>query len=143
MRLLLSSSHRYPASSEVGSGPHPKAFPSGSGFVIHDLLAKGLAELGHEVFYLLRGGADKKLPVGVVLVSKPQRDADVLHTIAYRDEENIRERYWRGRPWVTTCHLDVRARGRKRAPTTENWIFVSQTLARSHGRNRFVLNGVD
>lgn len=143
MRLLLSSDHRYPASGEVGSGLHPKTFPSGSGFLIHDLLAKGLTELGHDVFYLLRNGTEKPLPRGVTLVSEPTRDADVLHTSAYRDQEMIQERQWRPKPWVTTCHLDQRARGKERRPTTENWIFVSRTLAQLHGRSRYVLNGID
>jgi glycosyltransferase involved in cell wall biosynthesis len=141
MRLLLSSEHRYPAFNGVGSGRHPKLFPSGSGFLIHDLLVKGLAELGHDVFYLLRNGADKPLPAGATLVSGPIADADVLHILAYHDEELVLER--QHRPWVATCHLDLAARGRGRGPTTENWIFVSRTLAQLHGRNRYVLNGID
>ena len=56
MRILLSSEHSYPAFGPVGSGLHPRTYPSGSGFWIHDLLMKGLAELGHDVFYLLPRG---------------------------------------------------------------------------------------
>jgi glycosyltransferase involved in cell wall biosynthesis len=143
MRLLISSSHRYPALSEVGSGLHPKPVPSGSGFLIHDLLVRGLAELGHEVFYLLRKGADKPLPAGVTLVSEPGVEVDVLHTISDRDYDLVEERQSRHKPWVTTCHIDPRAFGQERGPTTENWIFVSRTLAEIHGRSRYVLNGVD
>jgi glycosyltransferase involved in cell wall biosynthesis len=143
MRLLLSSNHRYPAFGGPGIGLHPKTFPSGSGFLIHDLLVKGLAELGHDVFYLLGQGTEEPLPAGVTLVSKPIPDADVLHTMAYHDEDLIRERQSRRQPWVTTCHLDLTARGRGRSPTTDNWIFVSRTLAQLHGRNRYVLNGID
>ena len=141
MRLLLSSDHRYPAFGGIGSGPNPKQFPSGSGYLIHDLLAKGLAELGHDVFYLLRKGADEPLPAGITLVSKPIADVDVLHTVAYHDDYLVQQ--FDGRPWVTTCHLDLRARGKERSPTTDNWIFVSRTLAHLHGRNRYVLNGID
>lgn len=143
MRLLISSTHRYPAFSETGSGLQPKPFPSGSGFLIHDLIVKGLAELGHEVFCLLRGGADKPPPEGVTLVSEPTLDVDVLHTISDRDQDLVRERESRRMPWVTTCHLDPKARGMERTPATENWIFVSRTLAQLHGRDRYVLNGVD
>jgi glycosyltransferase involved in cell wall biosynthesis len=143
MRVLLSSTHRYPARGDAGSGLHPKQFPSGSGFFIHDLLAQGLAELGHEVLYLLPQETDKPLPEGIVRVSEPSPDVDVLHTIAYRDQDVIRYMEGRGKPWVTTCHLDLKARGREQSPTTENWIFVSRTLARSHGRDRHVLNGVN
>jgi len=143
MRLLLSSDHRYPAFEEVGSGLHPKLYPSGSAYLVHDLLARGLAELGHDVFYLLREGADRPLPAGVTLVSEPVPDADILHTVAYHDEDLIPPHQDCRRPWVTTCHLDLEARGKQRSPTTDNWIFVSQTLARLHGRERFVLNGID
>jgi glycosyltransferase involved in cell wall biosynthesis len=143
MRVLLSSTHRYPAFGEIGIGPHPKAFPSGSSFYIHDLLAQGLAELGHEVFYLLRKGADAPAPAGVTLVSEAPSDADILHTITFRDEDLIAARQSHEQPWVATCHLDLKARGMERRPVTGNWIFVSRTLAHSHDSNRYVLNGID
>jgi len=143
MRVLLSSTHRYPAFGESGSGLHPKAFPSGSSFYIHDLLAQGLGELGHEVFYVLRNGADAPAPTGVTLVSEPVSDAHILHTITFRDEDLIAARQSRGQPWVATCHLDLKARGMERRPVTGNWIFVSRTLAQSHDSNRYVLNGID
>src|SRR5450432_3231331 len=141
MRILLSSDHVYPALVAAGSGLHPKEFPSGSGYLLHDLLAKGLAELGHDVFYLVRGGADSPSPPGVTLVSKPIADADILHIISDRDKDLVHERQANRKPWVATCHLDLRARGLKRSPTTENWIFVSRTLARLLGRDRYVWNG--
>jgi glycosyltransferase involved in cell wall biosynthesis len=143
MRILLSSEHRYPAFGEVGSGPHPRAYPSGSGFWIHDLIVKGLAELGHEVFYLLPNGASGPPPPGIQVVSQPVWDADILHTISDRDNALIATWEARGRPWVATCHMDMRTRGYAQRPTTDNWIFVSRTLARLHGRKRYVLNGVD
>lgn len=143
MRILLSSEHRYPAFGGAGSGLHPRMYPSGSGFWIHDMLMKGLVELGHEVFYLLEKGAAVPLPAGATLVSEPVWDADILHTISDRDAELIREWEARGRPWVATCHIDMRSIGLEQRPTTENWIFVSRTLARLHGRERFVLNGID
>jgi glycosyltransferase involved in cell wall biosynthesis len=37
----------------------------------------------------------------------------------------------------------MRTIGAPQRVTTENWIFVSHTLARLHGRTRFVLNGID
>ena len=67
MRILLSSEHRYPAFGAVGSGLHPRTYPSGSGFWIHDMLMKGLTELGHEVFYFLPHGAAVPLPVPEVM----------------------------------------------------------------------------
>jgi glycosyltransferase involved in cell wall biosynthesis len=143
MRVLLTSKHRYPAFEEVGTGLNPRPFPSGSGFFIHDLLAKGLAELGHEVIYVLPKGADKPLPPGVTFASEPPGDVDIIHTITFRDEGLSQEMRALGKPWVTTCHLDLRARGWERATTMANWIFVSRTLAELHGRSRYVLNGID
>jgi glycosyltransferase involved in cell wall biosynthesis len=147
MRVLLSSDHEYPSSNGYGSGLHPKAFPSGSGYILHDLLAKGLAELGHEVSYLVRRlrenfSADS-VPSGIKLVFKPDFDADVLHTISGRDAALIEEWETRTKPWVATCHMDEQTRGRERAHSTRNWIFVSQTLAQLHGRDRYVWNGID
>jgi glycosyltransferase involved in cell wall biosynthesis len=118
-------------------------FPSGSGYMIHDLLMKGLAELGHDVFYLLRKGVGKPLPEGVSFVSKATVDVDVVHTMAYHDKVLNRVRQTGRKPWVTTCHLDLTARGKKQSPTTANWIFVSRTLAELHGRSRYVHNGID
>lgn len=143
MRILLSSDHKYPALTEVGSGLHPKEFPSGSGYLVHDLLARGLAELGHDVFYLVPRGADKPSPPGVTLVSKPIADADILHIISDRDEHLVEERKASRKPWVATCHLDLRARGREQSLATENWIFVSRTLAQLLGCDRYVWNGID
>jgi glycosyltransferase involved in cell wall biosynthesis len=147
MRILLSSDHEYPSSNGHGSGLHPKAFPSGSGYILHDLLAKGLAELGHEVYYLVRRlrenfSADS-VPNGVKLVFEPDFDANVLHTISGRDAALIDQWEARGNPWVATCHMDEQTRGRERAHSTRNWIFVSQTLAQLHGCDRYVWNGID
>jgi glycosyltransferase involved in cell wall biosynthesis len=143
MRVLLTSDYKYPALTEVGSGLHPKEFPSGSGYLVHDLLARGLAELGHDVFYLLRRGADRPPPPGVTLVSKPIEDEDILHIISDRDEQLVEEREASHKPWVATCHLDLRARGLERSVATKNWIFVSRTLARLFGCDRYVWNGID
>ena len=148
MRILLSSNHPYPASGLSGSGTNPREFPSGSGFLIHDLVAKGLAEAGHEVFYLLPRGAEAPLPSGVTLLREPRFDVDVVHTITMRDYELARAVRQAGIPWVATCHLDPThdpTDGGRRIPDLieDNWIFVSRTLAHSVGRSRYVLNGID
>jgi glycosyltransferase involved in cell wall biosynthesis len=144
LRVLLSSNHHYPAANGKGSGLHPKKFPSGSGYILHDLLARGLAELGHEVFYLVRQTPNgSSVPRGIKLVCEPVAHADVLHTISGRDTDLIAEWEARGKPWVATCHLDEHTRGRDRGPVTSNWIYVSKTLAQLHGSKRYVWNGVD
>jgi glycosyltransferase involved in cell wall biosynthesis len=103
----------------------------------------GLTELGHEVFYLLPKGAEAPLPLGVTLLSTPIADVDVFHIIL-RDSELVRWIEDAGKPWVATCHLDPTVPGRTVPdPIRDNWIFVSRTLARSLGRNRYVLNGIN
>lgn len=139
MRILLSSDHQYPAANPRGSGLHPKRFPSGSGYILHDLLARGLAELGHDVYYLVRS-ASAPSPPEVKLIFEPVRDVDILHTISGRDAGLIAESQ---KPWVATCHMDERTRGRERDTITPNWIFVSRTLAHLHGSDRYVWNGID
>lgn len=145
MRILLSSDHEYPASNGHGSGLHPKAFPSGSGYILQDLLAKGLAELGHEVLYLVRSLRENRREIldGIRVIFEPVFDADVLHTISGRDAALINEWEARGKPWIATCHMDERTRGRERGHSTHNWVFVSQTLALLHGHDRYVWNGID
>jgi glycosyltransferase involved in cell wall biosynthesis len=152
MRILLTSTHSYPALSAIGSGLQPKRFPSGSGYLIHDLLARGLAELGHQVFYLVPHNADQGSAAGITLTSEPVHDANVLHSISDFHQDLAREWQSRGKAWVTTCHMNPGAyrqlrnaidAGNEPPPSTENWIFVSRTLARLHGRKRYVCNGVD
>jgi len=141
VRILLSSNHIYPASGSSGSGTNPKEFPSGSGFAIHDLVAKGLAEAGHEVFYLLPRGAETQLPSGVTLLREPRFDVDMVHTMSGRDYELTRAVRQARIPWVVTSHSDPRYGDS--GPIQDNWIFVSRTLAHSLGSNRYVLNGID
>jgi len=143
MRVLLSGDHQYPAYDREGSGLNPKPYPSRSGQHIHDLLAKGLSQLGHEVLYLLPQPAREPLPPGVTLISQPTDDVDILHNMAFHDEKVVEYMVSRNKPWVTTCHLDLRARGKERRPSTANWIFVSRSLAHTHGSERWVWNGID
>ncbi|MDX6402742.1 MAG: hypothetical protein QOH70_197 [Blastocatellia bacterium] len=131
MRILVSSNHRYPA----------RDYPASAGGIasarVTDWLVKGLAELGHDVFYHLPPTA-RKLPRGVTLVCERVADAEVLHLQDIGLEQIDSPR----RPWVKSVHVDLKARGRNYL-ARDNWIFVSRTLAESYGRNRYVLNGVD
>lgn len=112
--------------------------------MVHDLVAKGLAELGHEVYYHLPMGWVGEAPPGVKLVGKPERNVDVLHTMTFRDWDLVAEFRRERIPWVATCHLDPTVPGRTLPdPIEDNWIFVSRTLAHSLGRRRYVLNGID
>src|SRR5215213_2485709 len=130
MRILIESPHRYPAA--VGGL---------SGHCVSDLLAKGLCELGHEVYYFLGDGSALPMPLGVNLVSSPLWDVDVVHVCTIRLLGN--EATARRKPWVHTKHVDVATQGMDREQARENWIFVSQYLAEVYGSSRYVLNGID
>jgi glycosyltransferase involved in cell wall biosynthesis len=144
MRILLWSNHEHGSYSGNGVGRHPRQFPSGSGHYLHDALAKGLAELGHEVFYHLKPGANP-LPAGVERVTAPPGSVDILHNYSSITSHTGLMNYANrcGIPWVATCHLDIQARGVDRSYARGNWIFVSRTLARLYGRERYVYNGID
>lgn len=144
MRILLWSNHKYSASQRTATALNSKVGVKGGSGVVHDNLAKGLAELGHEVFYRL-AGADGPLPAGVRLVSGFVPEIDILHHynsqwLCNSDFLEYRKSYHK--PWVTTCHSDPSLWGWS-APVPGNWIFVSKTLAQSHSKNRCVLNGID
>ncbi|HEV2687747.1 MAG TPA: glycosyltransferase [Bryobacteraceae bacterium] len=141
MRILLASSHRFPAFGSTGSGMHPREYPSGSAYHLHDLLAQGLAEEGHEVSYYLEKGAAGPAPPGVTLVPAPISEFDVCHApIGPPDfAESILEFTTSHRkPCLLTCHM--KEAGRVAEP---NWLFVSRALAQAYGSDRFILNGID
>jgi glycosyltransferase involved in cell wall biosynthesis len=144
MRVFLWSNHTYPAGGRRVTSLDNRVGGSGGSRVIHDNLAKGLAELGHEVFYLLEG-ADVPLPAGVELVSEFVPGVDILHHYNSQwicSPEFVEYRKHHATPWVTTCHSDP-SFWQWNAPVPDNWIFVSRTLARAHAKNRYVLNGID
>lgn len=153
MQVLLAAAHHYPASAYAGSGLRPARYPSGSGGAMHDLIAKGLAELGHDVFYLVPHAADQPPAMGITLLAEPVREADVLHTLSDFHGDLTHDWQAQGKPWVTTWHMDPKAYrdlrrtleggGKESPPSGDNWIFVSRTLAQLHGRERYVCNGVD
>jgi glycosyltransferase involved in cell wall biosynthesis len=145
MRILLWANHIYPAGGTVSTGLEPNPRATGGGSVIHDTLAKGLAQLGHKVFYMLPG-ADQPMPEGVTLVSEAMADVDIIHhyNAGWTEEPGFRRLLSEiDKPWVTTCHSDPAAWGMARRSVEDNWIFVSRTLARQHGSNRYVQNGID
>jgi glycosyltransferase involved in cell wall biosynthesis len=143
VRVLLSSEHRYPALNGISCGPHPKEFPSGSGHHLHDLLAKGLAEAGHEVLYCLDRAPERPLPPGVTWITKPDASFDIFHHVGVSCEDVIEFVRSQGKPWVTTCHVDRRSQHEPGWQPDRNWIFVSKALAASHNSDRYIYNGLD
>lgn len=128
MRIYLSSGHRYPAW-RYGVAAH----------AIHDRLARGLAELGHEVRYHLEDFGDEKLPDDIIPVRDVKGDEDIIHsnrfTAAVAPQAKL--------PWVRSVHSDLLDQGLPRERSRPNFIFVSETMARLHGSERFVWNGID
>jgi len=145
MRILLSSNHPHGSCFGNGTGRRPRELPSGSGHYLHDVLAKGLAELGHEVFYHLQAGILEPLPAGVERITVSPDSVDILHNYSSsRSDPDLMNYVSRYKiPWVATCHLDIQARGLDRSYAGGNWIFVSRSLARLYGRERYVYNGID
>src|SRR5215475_5136204 len=144
MRVLLVAYHRYPAYELCGSGPHPRDYPSGSAYHLQDLLSQGLAEEGHDVFYLPKKGAAQSLPPGVKPVSQHVPDADICHAIAVPSlvDETVQYTAQHDLPCLLTCHMDLRIRGLDRSMAGPNWVFVSRTVAQAHGSDRVVVNGL-
>lgn len=137
MRILLTGDHRYPATRFPARG-----VGRASARVL-DLLARGLAELGHEVLYALDGGEEEPFPDGVIAATENDAiDADIVHhqrLTPYESGDLL------GRPWVRTIHSDLLATGHDRArlAISENWIYVSRALAKTFGADRWVHNGID
>lgn len=137
MRVLLTGDHRYPASRFPARG-----IGRASARVL-DLLARGLAELGHSVFYALAGGAEERFPEGVV--AAVESDASAVDVVHHQRLSPYESGDVLGRPWIRTIHADLFAAGydRARLAVSEHWVYVSHALARTFGAERWVHNGVD
>jgi glycosyltransferase involved in cell wall biosynthesis len=127
LRVTIASEHCYPAG--VGGIASGRVF---------DCLAKGIAELGHEVTCVLNGSL-VPLPHGVTLASEVPAETDIVHVA---DPMLIQKLGVSGRPWLRTRHVDSTLNGipRTAAPNT---IYVSRTLASNYGSDCYVWNGVD
>jgi len=132
---FCSDSHRFPAAHA------PLGDRGQAGFRVLDLIARGVAELGHDVLYCLPLGIAAPLPRGITHVTEISYDVDVIHYQNGWLEHGVTGT--RDLPWVRTCHTDLRVRNVSLSVAKPNWIYVSRTLAATYGSNRVVLNGVD
>jgi glycosyltransferase involved in cell wall biosynthesis len=132
MRILVDSFHSYPARA------HPVAHGGLASARITDVLVKGLAELGHDVFYQVKPDGEP-LPGRVQWVCSAPPKIDVAHRQVGLE---LRMADY-PRPWVRTCHTDLQARGIDRGIAESNWIFCSRTLAATYKSPRCVVNGID
>ena len=128
MRIYLSSGHRYPAW-RYGVAAH----------AVHDRLARGLAELGHEVRYHVEDFGDEKLPDNVIPVRDLKGDEDIIHSNRFTAAETPKSQL----PWIRSVHSDLLEQGLPRERSQPNFVFVSETIARLHASNRYVWNGID
>jgi glycosyltransferase involved in cell wall biosynthesis len=150
MKILLHSRNRYPAGGFSGTGIRANPYTTGGAAFVHDHLAKGLAELGHEVLYHVAAGYDPPLPEGVRYTDLPASDIDILH----HSNSHFVHIDWTPEglkalcaPWLVTCHVDTKlvasVPGHRPGRMPDNWVVVSETLARSYDHPRSVPNGVD
>jgi glycosyltransferase involved in cell wall biosynthesis len=126
MKIHLVGVHRYPG--RLGGMASTR---------VADCLAKGLAELGHQVSYELPSTFVGSLPDGVQLVHKRRFDADIMW---FNGFDGGPLPTTRGIPWLRTPH------GYDKSWTPhlrDNWMFVSASHAAFFGRERYVRNGID
>ncbi|HLK69000.1 MAG TPA: glycosyltransferase [Bryobacteraceae bacterium] len=130
MRICLSRDQVYPA--RTGGIASSR---------VQDNLAKGLADLGHEVHYYLPDGLEAPLPSGIRLADRLIPDADVWHVQDFENQQSLKHS---DKPWVRTYHspFTLASRGPE-WQQPDNWIFVSRAHAAANGCRRFVHNGVD
>jgi glycosyltransferase involved in cell wall biosynthesis len=129
MRVLLTSASRYPA--RFGGNGSSRA---------HDGIAKGLAELGHEVLYSVREGIDGPLPPGVRSSPRNVTDADIYH---YNDYPIAGIGPPAGKPWIRTYQAPLENNRANVPLVNDHFVFVSSAHARSYGMTRYVWNGID
>ncbi|MDQ0458358.1 glycosyltransferase [Rhizobium paknamense] len=143
MKILLSSSHSYPAQQQIGAGLKPTPHPSSSAYSTFDLLAKGLVELGHEVSYFLQEGVLLSTEPDMEIVKEPVFDVDINHRML--DSKHLQ--YWKGvewkKPFVISCHIHPKFANADWGTPDQSWIYPSRSLANSLGSERYVFNGVD
>src|ERR1044072_7406797 len=128
MRIYLSSGHRYPAWRH-GVAAH----------VVHDRLARGLAELGHEVRYHVEDFGNERLPDDVIPVRGIKGDEDIVHSNRFTAAEIPQAQL----PWIRSVHSDLLEQGLTRDRSRPNFVFVSETIGELHASDRFVWNVID
>jgi glycosyltransferase involved in cell wall biosynthesis len=146
MRVLLTAGHVYPMSALRSAGRAVTAFPSGSAQRLQDWTAKALAEIGHDVVYVVSGQRSAP-PPGVELVEGIDRvdfsRIDVAHTFAPKFESVFAGA---GVPFISVLHIHPAVRP-DFAPSvregTNDTVYVSRWLAQAFGSTRVVYNGVD
>jgi glycosyltransferase involved in cell wall biosynthesis len=105
------------------------------------LIARGLAEDGHQVFYYAQKGAESPMPPGVTQIETLTSDIDIYHAPIGPPgfaEGILKFSTACNKPCLLTCHMMD-----PQQTASGNWVFVSRVLAQVHGSKRFVVNGVN
>ncbi len=143
MKILLSSSHSYPAQRNIGAKLEPTPYPSSSAYATFDLLAKGLKELGQEVFYFLQNGVKERCSNDIPIITEPVFDVDINHRML----DSAHNAYWNKVKWdkpvLVSCHIHPKFSEADWRTPTHNWIYPSNFLATMLGSKRYVFNGID
>jgi glycosyltransferase involved in cell wall biosynthesis len=131
VRILVTSKSRYPA--RLGGNGSSR---------VHDGIARGLAELGHAVYYCVENGYAQPLPDGVIASGRARRDVDIYHFNDYPAGGPPRPPGPpRGMPWVHTVH-DTNEGGFGPS-VAKHFIWCSRGQAAELGESRYVWNGID
>lgn len=121
----------------VGVHEYPGRLGGMASTRVADCLAKGLAELGHEVSYELPSTFVGSLPDGVQLVHERRFDVDIMWFNGFYRGPVPKTR---GIPWLRTPHGHDKS---WRPHVRPNWMFVSAFHAAFFGGGRYVWNGID
>lgn len=155
MRILIASDHNYPAYPSINEElayTERNYKTSLSSRYLMDLAVKGLAELGHEVFYWLPRKKFRKVPKGVKIVNEipPNLDiAQILYCNFHMGKYGTLARIYfekitkQNIPWIFIHHTSENGDFEIHRPYLERMVFVSQYAATSYGCSRFVYNGFD
>jgi glycosyltransferase involved in cell wall biosynthesis len=138
LKILLSCNHIYPAAKPKGTGTATTNYPSGSGNHQHDLLAKGLAEKGHEVLYHIQHDPTVIAPAGITFVNHFVEGVDLVHVMSRVDDKLVIHYQQQNIPILATNHL---YKADEKPPF--KWVHVSKTLADLYHEKQYVWCGLD
>ncbi|MDC8005425.1 glycosyltransferase [Aureisphaera galaxeae] len=138
MRILLARDPNYVHPQTHGAGKNPTKVPSGASNFQHDMLAKGLAENGHEVFFYVQNEEEMAHLSGVTFVDSLIEDVDIVHLKAIGDPNIIRHYQSKNIPILSTNHGN-----RPDVKPLCKWVYVSKTQALAHHSDTYVWNAMD
>ena len=138
MRILLVRDHKHIHPQTHGSGKTTTKVPSGASNFLHDMLAKGLSLLGHEVFCYVKNEKEMAHLSGVTFVNTLIEDIDIVHIKALGNPNIIAHYIAKDIPILATNHGH-----RPDVKPLCKWVSVSQTQAQYHNSAQYVWNGLD